>query len=525
MSILRRSEPSAFLAQGSEMNGMPLRVKDKMRIALIIPKNSSETEKSFYDYKFFSKFLLSRKYFSYLLAVPTLASITPSVHEIKVFDENIEEIDYGWPADLAGISVRTMFAKRAYEISENFRKRGVKTVLGGIHPSMCPDEALEFADSVVIGEAEGVWQGLLEDAEKGELKRRYESGEKTDLKTSALPDRSVLAGDKYFSDVVQTTKGCPFQCEFCSVFAFDGKNIRSKTVEQLVEEISNLSPDASGYKKKSIFFADDNIIADRGFARSLFKAIKPLNLNWSCQASINIAQDTETLALMKESGCGAILIGFESVSAENLSRMDKKVNMKMNYMEAIKRIQAHGILVHGSFILGYDFDTEASFDELARFIEETKLLMPLVNVLTPFPGTELFKRLEKEGRIIHKDWSRYDAKTVVFRPSLMTPEALKKGYDRVIKRIYSFDAIYKKLDYYWACDFWRHSNEVDPIKFKYRFLFALRLASMLFSGNLPRSKFIVKVFPRLFDRRTRLSTILTLMAYNDYAWSRGRQGA
>jgi len=495
-----------------------------MNIVLVIPKNSSETEKSFYDYKFFSKFLLSRKYFSYLLAIPTLASITPPVHEIRVFDENIEEIDYGWPADLAGISVRTMFAKRAYEISENFRKRGVKTVLGGIHPSMCPDEALEFADSVVIGEAEGVWQGLLEDAEKGELKRRYESGEKTDLKTSPPPARSVLSRNKYFSDVVQTTKGCPFQCEFCSVFAFDGKSIRSKTVEQLVAEISDLSSDASGSKKKSIFFADDNIIADRAFARSLFKALKPLNLNWSCQASINIAQDAETLSLMKESGCGAILIGFESVSAKNLSRMDKKVNMRLDYMEAIKRIQAHGILVHGSFILGYDFDTEASFDELADFIDEAKLLMPLVNILTPFPGTELFKRLEKEGRIIHKDWSKYDAKTVVFRPSLMTPEALENGYERVIRRIYSFDAIYQKLDYYWSTDFWRRSNEIDPIRFKYRVLFTLRLVSMLFSGNLPRSRFIAKVLPRIFDRQVRLSTILTLMAYNDYAWSRKQQG-
>jgi len=293
---------------------------------------------------------------------------------------------------------------------------------------------------------------------------------------------------------------------------------------QLVAEISDLSSDASGSKKKSIFFADDNIIADRAFARSLFKALKPLNLNWSCQASINIAQDAETLSLMKESGCGAILIGFESVSAKNLSRMDKKVNMRLDYMEAIKRIQAHGILVHGSFILGYDFDTEASFDELADFIDEAKLLMPLVNILTPFPGTELFKRLEKEGRIIHKDWSKYDAKTVVFRPSLMTPEALENGYERVIRRIYSFDAIYQKLDYYWSTDFWRRSNEIDPIRFKYRVLFTLRLVSMLFSGNLPRSRFIAKVLPRIFDRQVRLSTILTLMAYNDYAWSRKQQG-
>lgn len=491
-----------------------------VKIALIIPKNSSGTEKSFYDYKFFSKFLLSKKYFSYLLAVPTLASLTPPAHEVKVFDENIEDIDYGWGADLVGISVRTMFAKRAYEISENFRKRGVKTVLGGIHPSMCPDEALEHADAVVIGEAEGVWLSVLEDAEKGELKRRYESGKKTDLKASPPPARTVLSREKYFSDVVQTTKGCPFQCEFCSVYAFDGKTIRSKTVEQLVSEISALNSDA-GYKRKSIFFADDNIIADRSFARTLFKALKPLKLNWSCQASINLAEDEDMLSLMKDAGCGAVLIGFESVSKKNLSQMDKKVNMRLDYMEAIRKIQSHGILVHGSFIVGYDFDTEESFDELARFIEESMLLMPLINILTPFPGTELFKRFEKEGRIMHKDWSRYDAKTVVFRPALLSPEALKEGYKKVIRKIYSFDSIYRKLDHYWGTDFWKRSNEIDPIKFKYRLLFALRLSSMLFSTNLSRSLFILKLLPRLFDGRVRVSTILTLMAYNDYAWGRG----
>ncbi|MBI2413694.1 MAG: B12-binding domain-containing radical SAM protein [Deltaproteobacteria bacterium] len=491
-----------------------------MKIALIIPKNSTGTEKSFYDYRFFSKFLLSKKYFSYLLAIPTLASLTPPVHEVKVFDENIEDIDYGWPADLVGISVRTMFAKRAYEISGKFREKGVKTVLGGIHPSMCPDEALEHADAVVVGEAEGVWKDVLEDAEKGALKRRYESGKKTDLKASPPPERSVLSREKYFSDVVQTTKGCPFQCEFCSVYAFDGKTIRSKTVEQLVSEVSALNKDA-GYKRKSIFFADDNIIADRNFARSLFRALKPLNLNWSCQASINLAQDEEMLTLMKDAGCGAVLIGFESVSPKNLSQMDKKVNMRLDYMEAIKKIQSHGILVHGSFIVGYDFDTEESFDELAKFIEDSRLLMPLVNILTPFPGTELFKRFEKEGRITHKDWSKYDAKTVVFRPARLSPEALKEGYRRVIRKIYSFDSIYRKLDHYWAKDFWRRSNEIDPIKFKYRLLFALRLSSMLFSANLPRSLFILKLLPRLFDSRVRVSTILTLMAYNDYAWGRG----
>jgi radical SAM superfamily enzyme YgiQ (UPF0313 family) len=429
-----------------------------MKIALVIPRNNSDSGKSFYDYKFFSTFLLSRRYFSYLLAIPTLASLTLPEHEIRVFDENIENIDYNWDADLVGISVRTMFAKRAYGIAEAYRHRGVKTVLGGIHPSMCTEEALQYCDSVVIGEAEEVWHTLLRDAQNGKLKRTYKAEKTADLTASPIPIRSALSKDRYFSDIVQTTKGCPFHCEFCSVYAFDGKRIRNKTIDQVIKEIKSINGLSTKYKKKSIFFADDNIIANKKFARELFLALKHYNLNWSCQASINIAQEDELLRLMKDSGCGAILVGFESISEKNLSCMDKGLNLRYNYIDAIKKIQSYRILVHGSFILGYDFDSQSTFDELIDFIEESNLLMPLINVLTPFPGTKLFRRFEEEGRIIHKDWSKYDGKTVVFSPSLMTPEKLLEGYKRVIRHAYSFDSIYKKLKYYWDINFWKYSN-------------------------------------------------------------------
>jgi radical SAM superfamily enzyme YgiQ (UPF0313 family) len=491
-----------------------------MKIALIIPQNGISGEKSFYDYKFFSRFLLSKKYFSYLLAIPTLASLTPPEHEVRVFDENIEEIDYDWGADLVGISVRTMFADRAYGIAERFRKRGVKVVLGGIHPSMCPEEALAHCDTVVVGEAESVWRKLLEDAEGSKLERTYRAETLADLTAWPAPARAALSKDKYFSDIVQTTKGCPFHCEFCSVYSFDGQKIRNKTVDQVVKEIVEISGATAKYKRKSIFFADDNIIANKAFARKLFIALKPYNLNWSCQASINIAEEDELLRLMKACGCGAVLIGFESISKENLSRMDKGVNLKHDYLESIKRVQSHGILVHGSFILGYDFDTRDSFDELIDFIRESKLLMPLINILTPFPGTKLFDRLQKEGRILHKEWNRYDGKNVVFKPLGMTPDELSDGYKRVIKEIYSFGSIKEKLNYYWDIDFWKHSNEIDPIRFKYRVLFSLRLLSFLAVPGIGRRGFILKMLPKiLFDRKVRVSTLLTLMAYNDYAYS------
>jgi radical SAM superfamily enzyme YgiQ (UPF0313 family) len=489
-----------------------------MRIALIIPLNSNRAEESFYDHKFISQFLFSKNYYSYYLAIPTLISLTPPGHQIKVFDENIEEIDYDWRADIVGISARTMSANRAYDISEEFRSRGVKTVLGGIHPSMCLEEALQYCDSVVVGEAEFVWHVLLEDAQRGELKRTYKGETLSDPAKAPVPCWKALSREKYFVDIIQTTKGCPFHCEFCSVHAFDGTRIRNKTVDQVIEEIRQLQSAPTRFKKKSISFADDNIIANKNFAQSLFRALKPYNLNWSCQASINIGEDDETLTLMKESGCGSIFIGFESVSKENLSRMDKGVNLRHDYASAIRKIQSHGILVHSSFIVGYDFETTSSFDELIKFIEDTNLLMPIINILTPFPGTKLFKRLEEEERITHKDWSRYDTKHVVFKPALLSAEELLEGYWKVLRSVYSFDAILRKLNYYWDIDFWKHSNHIDPIKFRYRLLFALRLCTLLFSADLPRSRFIIRILPKvIFDRRVRISTILTLMSYNDYA--------
>jgi len=199
--------------------------------------------------------------------------------------------------------------------------------------------------------------------------------------------------------------------------------------------------------------------------------------------------------------------------------MSKNVNMRHNYMEAINRIQSHGLLILGSFIVGYDFDTRDSFDELIAFIDEAHIMEPIVNILTPFPGTKLFKRLEEEGRIIHKDWSKYDTKNVVFRPANLTPEELLAGFEKVNRSIYSFESIYRRLGYFGDLGFWLQQNEADPIKFHYRLLFAFRMASLLFSLNWERSVFIIKVMPKIFSKRYRITKILQMLAYNDYAYS------
>ncbi len=491
-----------------------------MKIALVIPGISSKSERSFYDFKFGTRFLFSRKHISCLLAIPSLISLTSPQHEIRIFDENIEDIDYSWKADLVGITARTMFVKRAYEISENFRARGIKTVLGGIHPSMCPEEALLHCDSVVVGEAEELWHTVLQDAENGQLKRLYRAEKFADLTAAPIPDRAPLSRKRYLLDLVQTTKGCPFDCEFCSVHAFDGQTIRSKTVEQVIREIQGINSNHTTYKKKtSIFFADDNIMANRKFARELFLALQPYNINWMCQASINISREDDLLELMRNSGCGAIFVGLESISEENLAMMHKGVNQRYEYMEAIQKIQSYGILVHSSFIVGYDFDTQSTFDELINFIQESNLLMPLINILTPLPGTRLYKRFEEEGRILDRDWNKYDTQHVVFKPARMSPDDLLQGYRKVVKSVYSFDSILTKLRYYWDVDFWKRSNQADPVKFVYRLLFAVRLATLLITSNKDRAKFIMKILPHVFDKRVRVSTILALMNNNDFASS------
>ncbi|HBR16907.1 MAG TPA: B12-binding domain-containing radical SAM protein [Deltaproteobacteria bacterium] len=490
-----------------------------MKLTLITPRQGTDYEKNIYDYRYVAKFIFSKSYSGYLLAIPTLAALTPSDIEVKVTDENIEPIDFDAPTDLVGISVRTMFAKRAYEIASKFRKRGVKVVLGGIHTSMVPDEACQYADSIVVGEAEGVWQELLQDFKDNRLQKVYKRTLHPDLTQCPMPNRSLLKNNKYLLHIVQTTKGCPFFCEFCSVHAFDGTKIRHRSLEQVITDIKETQKDGIMGRKKAIFFADDNIVADRKYAKAFFKELTSHGVSWSCQASINVSRDDEILDLMAKSGCGGILIGFESIAEDNLRQMNKKINLTQNFSEAIQKIHSHGMLVQGSFIVGHDNDTKESFKKLAEFINNNNVLFALISILTPFPGTALFKRLEKDGRILNTDWERYDSKTVVFKPKNITPLELKKGLMHVYREVYSFKSIYRKLKYFWERDFWKEQNRRNPIKFKYRILFALRLLTYLPTIDFERIKFIFKILPWVFDKRIRLTTIITLMAYNDYAYS------
>ena len=366
-----------------------------------------------------------------------LAGLTPSDWDIRIIDENIEPIAFE-DADLVGITAMTWNAPRAYEISEQYRRKGIKTVMGGIHASMMHDEAVQFVDSVVIGEAESVWRSLLHDFEKNELKRFYRGG-RTSLENLARP-RNDLYSDRYrLKASVETARGCPMDCEFCSVTTFHGRTYRQRPVEEVLDEIEALNC-------REFFFSDDNILnygkkAEQR-AIQLFRGMveRGLNKRWASQVGIDFASSPEVLRWAREAGCLAVHIGFESVVEQTLEEMHKVRNLKVgvtNYKEVIKRIHDYGIGVHGAFILGSDGDRKDVFQRTIEFILDSKIDSASFTILTPIPGTRLYNRLRSEGRLLRTnypdDWRHYDFEEPVFRPKHMTPDELGEGVYQVYK--------------------------------------------------------------------------------------------
>jgi radical SAM superfamily enzyme YgiQ (UPF0313 family) len=354
------------------------------------------------------------------LSLHILAGLTPPDHEVKIVEEEIEEIDLEDDVDLVGISCFTSNAPRAYALAQEFRKRGKKVVLGGIHPSVLPEEALRYADTVVVGEAEGVWEQLLSDFEKGNLHRKYHRPEpsldryipmrgKTSIKTSWFPITPVM-----------TTRGCPYDCEFCSVGNLYGKKIRHVPVRHVVRYMEEIGG-------KVYTFLDDNIIGDPKYAKELFRAIKPLRIQWAGEVSISFARDEEMMKLAAGSGCVAMFFGLESVSADNLHRMKKSLKEMKEIEEAIRRVKSFGIHFHPSFVLGFDADTKDIFPETVDFLFRNNIGTFALNTLTPYPGTRIYEQYRRENRILTRDWKYYNSKNVVFRPQNMTPLDLHIG--------------------------------------------------------------------------------------------------
>lgn len=381
------------------------------------------------------------------LSLSVLSAHTPPDVEITVIDERIENIDFDIPYDIVGITIMTPLAPRAYEVAKEFRRRGITVVMGGMHVSACPDEALCHADSIVVGEAERSWPKLIEDFKNGTLKKIYKTDTPTDLASLVPIDRALLKTDRYAPvEFVETTRGCPFGCHFCSVTNFFGGKYRVRPIDEVIKEIEKFKPTTKRFSIRNVvFFVDDNIIGDREHARQLFKAIKPYKLNWLGQTSINLAKDDELMALAKESGCMGFLIGFESLSDAVLKDVGKKPNSTKEYLSAIRKIQSYGIGIMGSFIFGFDQDDETVFETYWQFLKRSGLEAAYVGIMTPYPGTRFYDDLNREGRIFDHDWSNYDTSHVVFHPKKMSAETLSKGYKWAMKRSYSTYSIIKRL--------------------------------------------------------------------------------
>ncbi|MCM8828797.1 MAG: B12-binding domain-containing radical SAM protein, partial [Candidatus Omnitrophica bacterium] len=367
------------------------------------------------------------------LTLITVAALFPPDTDIRIINDSIDKIDFNEKVDMVGITSITCTAARAYEIADEFRKRKVPVIMGGIHPSALPEEASLHSDAVVIGEAEGVMDKLLADFKAGRLQKFYGCSEKLSLSNLPLPRRDLLFGNRYYRemDLVQTTRGCPFNCDFCSVSDFFGRTYRTRPIPDIIREVKLLK------NRSVIFFVDDNIAGQKDYARELFNALIPLKVRWFSQASIIIARDAELLKLAAKSGCKALFIGFESIFSDSLKQVGKNINRVNEYKEGIKRLHDHGIGVIGAFIFGFDSDTKDVFDETIDFIEENRIELASFSILTPLPGTRLYKKLDEEKRIFERDWSKYTCGEVVFKPKLLSVEQLQEGYYQAREKISS----------------------------------------------------------------------------------------
>ncbi len=377
------------------------------------------------------------------LGLALLAALTPPEFNVKIINEECEKIDFDNPTDLVGISFLTPAAPRAYEIADTFRKKDIAVVLGGIHASAMPNEAIEHADSVVIGEAENVWPKLLEDFKNNNLKRFYKANGFVDLTNLPIPRRELLNKKMYLTtNVIQASRGCPQGCEFCSIEKFFGKKTRFRPVEDVIEEIKGMD------RQKFLLFTDDNLIVNPAYLKKLLTALIPLKRKWLGEASWRIGHNPELLKLMRKSGCLGLFIGFESIRSQPFTQKTSQCNdMKTAYMKTVKNLRNNRIGVCGAFIFGFDNDELSSFDETIKFCLESNMEVAQFSSLIPFPGTPLIERLTEEGRILTKDWSKYtyEPPGKTFHPKNMTCEELERNIGRMYREFYSYKRLLPRL--------------------------------------------------------------------------------
>lgn len=370
--------------------------------------------------------------------MPYLAAFAPAHWTVHHIDEAVAPVDLKALADLVAITFHTPSAPHAYGLAARFRERGIPVALGGPHATLLPDEAQAHADVIFVGETEDTWPRFLAEFEAGNHSERYLSGPPS-LDQTPMARQDLFHRRDHAAGVLFATRGCAYRCDFCTVAVMYQRHVRKRPVEAVAQEYAS-------FRGKVIILWDDNIAGDVEHAKALFRALAPHRKWWASQASVQAARDDEFLELAARSGCKQLFIGFESVSQASLNEVSKAFNKVDDYARAIERIHAHGISVQAGIVFGFDHDTEAVFGETLDFLEAAGVQNATFNILTPFPGTRLHQRLEAEGRILTRDWSKYNGRAdVVFRPRNMSPEALLAGYQYANKRFYSWRSAAKRL--------------------------------------------------------------------------------
>ncbi len=406
-----------------------------MKVLLVFPKIEHGSS-TFRDKGSWMSFL-----FGYpIITLPHLAGITPRKYDVKIVNENLDTLNFDEDADIIGITCYTMTAPRVYKIADEFRRRGKKVVLGGYHPTALPEEAGKHADSIVLGMAEASWPRLLNDAEKGKLKTIYERDTDFDM-ADVPPIRRDLIKHNPLQGAVQTTRGCTNRCEFCAISSFCQHGVKQRPIKNVVEEIKQIP-------NQLYVIHDPHLTTNRKYALNLFKELirQKVHKSWVANGTANVLGkvDDEWLTLAQKSGCVEWFVGFESVSQAALDGIKKTHNKVEDFKRMIKRVHDFGMTVQGGIIFGFDQDTPDIFDTTIEKLNELEIDVLEINILTPYPGTPLFDKMERENRLITRDWSRYNQVEVVYKPKHMTEKELFEGASKVAKEVYSWQNIIKR---------------------------------------------------------------------------------
>ncbi|MBM4274618.1 MAG: B12-binding domain-containing radical SAM protein [Deltaproteobacteria bacterium] len=374
------------------------------------------------------------------VTLTTIAALTPPPHEVVIHDARLSEPDYDEDWDLVGFTGMTCEIPHAYRMADEFRRRGKTVVIGGYHATALPEEAAQHADIVVVGEAEGLWPRiLLELANGGAQQTIYQNDKLIEMRDMAIPRRELLNPDMYtVFNTIQATRGCPFNCVYCAVTKFFGRDFRCRPVAEVVAEIKS-QPD------KRWMFLDDNLIGQEKYAKELFRALIPLGINWGAQVSFELAKNAELMDLYAQAGGQFAFIGFESLSAPALKSVRKGFNRPEEYAQGIRQLHRRGITIMGSFMFGLDGDDLGVFKRTVDFVNATKIDLVLYHILTPFPGTKLYEEMDRQGRIHDRDWSHYDTGHSVIHPQGMTSEELQNGWYWAVRETYKLPNILRRI--------------------------------------------------------------------------------